>query len=165
MWKKNLFTMWFQDFVTVFNQSYNCQTSHCLGRNRPPNARLSILLFDPCLLRWINNYRVLILVYLGVGNRAARQKKKKKRTDQSQTANCRHQTRVLKPPKPKDINPCKPHPQRCGSFSRLRKNTNTWRLTSPDAAVVTSNLTTSIARPIRYVYCVSFVLLSTVFRQ
>ena len=39
--------MWFQDFVTVFNQSYNCQTSHCLGRNRPPNARLSILLFDP----------------------------------------------------------------------------------------------------------------------
>ena len=49
MWKKILFTMWFQDFVTVFNQSYNCQTSHCLGRNRPLNARLSILLFDPCL--------------------------------------------------------------------------------------------------------------------
>ena len=47
MWKFFLFTMWFQDFVTVFNQSYNCQTSHCLGRNRPPNARLSILLFDP----------------------------------------------------------------------------------------------------------------------
>ena len=41
--------MWFQDFVTVFNQSYNCQTSHYLGRNRPPNARLSILLFDPCI--------------------------------------------------------------------------------------------------------------------
>ena len=41
--------MWFQDFVTVFNQSYNCQTSHYLDRNRPPNARLSILLFDPCL--------------------------------------------------------------------------------------------------------------------
>ena len=47
MWKKNLFTMWFQDFVTVFNQSYNCQTSHYLGRNRPPTARLSILLLDP----------------------------------------------------------------------------------------------------------------------
>ena len=43
MWKKILFTMWFQDFVTDFNQSYNCQTSHCLGRNRPPNARLSVL--------------------------------------------------------------------------------------------------------------------------
>ena len=39
--------MWFQDFVTAFNQSYNCQTSHYLGRNRPPNAHLSILLFDP----------------------------------------------------------------------------------------------------------------------
>ena len=50
MWKNFLFTMWFQDFVTVFNQSYNCQTSHCLGRNRPPSARLSILLFDP----WVN---------------------------------------------------------------------------------------------------------------
>ena len=49
MWKKNLFTMWFQDFVTAFNQSYNCQTSHYLGRNRPPNARLSILLFYSCL--------------------------------------------------------------------------------------------------------------------
>ena len=45
MWKKKMFTMWFQDFVTVFNQSYNCQTSHYLGRNRPPNVRLSILLF------------------------------------------------------------------------------------------------------------------------
>ena len=38
-----MFTMWFQDFVTVFNQSYNCQTSHYLGRNRPPNACLSVL--------------------------------------------------------------------------------------------------------------------------
>ena len=46
MWKKFL---WFQDFVTVFNQSYNCQTSHCLGRNRLPNACLivlSYLVFD-----------------------------------------------------------------------------------------------------------------------
>ena len=31
MWKNVLFTMWFQD--SVFNQSYNCQTSHYLGRN------------------------------------------------------------------------------------------------------------------------------------
>ena len=44
--------MWFQDFVTVSNQSYNCQTSHYLGRNRPPNARLSILLLDPCSTRY-----------------------------------------------------------------------------------------------------------------
>ena len=42
-----MFTVWFQDFVTAFNQSYNCQTSHYLGRNRPLNARLSILLLDP----------------------------------------------------------------------------------------------------------------------
>ena len=34
MWKNVLFTMWFLDFVTVFNQSYNCQNSHYLGRNR-----------------------------------------------------------------------------------------------------------------------------------
>ena len=26
--------MRFLDFVTVFNQSYKCQTSHCLGRNQ-----------------------------------------------------------------------------------------------------------------------------------
>ena len=26
--------MWFLDFVIVFNQSYNCQNSHYLGRNR-----------------------------------------------------------------------------------------------------------------------------------
>ena len=44
--------MWFQDFVTVFNQSYNCQTNHYLGRNRLPNARLSILLFYP----WFNHF-------------------------------------------------------------------------------------------------------------
>ena len=43
MWKNVLFTVWFQDFVTVFNQSYNCQTSHYLGRNRLPNACLIVL--------------------------------------------------------------------------------------------------------------------------
>ena len=43
MWKNVLFTMWFQDFVTVFNQSYNCQTSHYLGRNQLPNAFLMLL--------------------------------------------------------------------------------------------------------------------------
>ena len=40
MWKNVLFTMWFLDFVTVFNQSYNCQTSHYLGRNRLPKPFL-----------------------------------------------------------------------------------------------------------------------------
>ena len=34
MWKNGLFTMWFIDFVTVFDQSYNCQKSHYLGRNQ-----------------------------------------------------------------------------------------------------------------------------------
>ena len=34
MWKNVLFTMWFLDFVTVFKESYNCQNSHYLGRNR-----------------------------------------------------------------------------------------------------------------------------------
>ena len=33
MWKNGLFTMWFIDFVTVFNWSYNCQKSHYLDRN------------------------------------------------------------------------------------------------------------------------------------
>ena len=45
MWKNVLFTMWFLDFVTVFNQSYNCQTSHYLGRNRLPKPRLAVLPF------------------------------------------------------------------------------------------------------------------------
>ena len=43
MWKNVLFTMWFPNFVTDFNQSYNCQTSHYLGRNRLPNACLIVL--------------------------------------------------------------------------------------------------------------------------
>ena len=43
MWKNVLFTVWFQNFVTVFNQSYNCQTSHYLGRNRLPNTCLIVL--------------------------------------------------------------------------------------------------------------------------
>ena len=43
MWKNGLFTMWFLDFVTVFNQSYNCQTSHYLGRNRLPEPLLLLL--------------------------------------------------------------------------------------------------------------------------
>ena len=43
MWTNVLFTMWFHDFVTVFNQSYNCQTSHYLGRNQLPNAFLMLL--------------------------------------------------------------------------------------------------------------------------
>ena len=33
----------FNILLTVFNQSYNCQRSHYLGRNGPPNARLSVL--------------------------------------------------------------------------------------------------------------------------
>jgi hypothetical protein len=33
MWKNGLFTMW-------FNQRYNCQTSHYLGRNRLPKPFL-----------------------------------------------------------------------------------------------------------------------------
>ena len=66
MWKNFLFTMWFQDFVTDFNQSYNCQTSHCLGRNRPPNARLSILLFDPCI-RLYNRAEILKIITLVFG--------------------------------------------------------------------------------------------------
>ena len=40
MWKNVLFTMWFLDFVTAFNQSYNCQTSHYLGRNWLPKPVL-----------------------------------------------------------------------------------------------------------------------------
>ena len=35
--------MWFLDFVTVFIQSYNCQTSHYLGRNRLPKPLLLLL--------------------------------------------------------------------------------------------------------------------------
>ena len=35
--------MWFLDFVTVFDQSYNCQTSHYLGRNRLPEPLLFLL--------------------------------------------------------------------------------------------------------------------------
>ena len=35
--------MWFLDFVTVFNQSYNCQTSHYLGRNWLPEPLLLLL--------------------------------------------------------------------------------------------------------------------------
>ena len=42
MWKNVLFTMWFPNFVTDFNQSYNCQTSHYPGRNRLPNACLML---------------------------------------------------------------------------------------------------------------------------
>ena len=30
----------FKILLTVFNQSYNCQTSHCLGRNLLPNSFL-----------------------------------------------------------------------------------------------------------------------------
>ena len=43
MWKNVLYTVWFLDFVTVFKESYNCQTSHYLGRNRLPNACLVVL--------------------------------------------------------------------------------------------------------------------------
>ena len=32
--------MWFLDFVTVFKESYNCQTSHNLGRNQLPKPLL-----------------------------------------------------------------------------------------------------------------------------
>ena len=32
----------FKILLTVFNQSYNCQTSHYLGRNRLPNAFLML---------------------------------------------------------------------------------------------------------------------------
>ena len=56
--KKKLFTMWFQDFVTVFNQSYNCQTSHYLGRNRLPEPLLLLLsLVYIYLVSKINRYK------------------------------------------------------------------------------------------------------------
>ena len=32
--------MWILDFVTVFKESYNCQTSHNLGRNQLPKPLL-----------------------------------------------------------------------------------------------------------------------------
>ena len=40
MRKNVLFTMCFLDFVTVFKESYNCQTSHNLGRNQLPKPLL-----------------------------------------------------------------------------------------------------------------------------
>ena len=55
MWKNVLYTVWFLDFVTVFKESYNCQTSHYLGRNRLPNACLvvlSYLVFE--FFTWLN---------------------------------------------------------------------------------------------------------------
>ena len=44
--------MWFQDFVTVFNQSYNCQTSHCLGRNRLPKSLLMLPSLGTVYVKW-----------------------------------------------------------------------------------------------------------------
>ena len=38
----------FKIWLTVFNQRYNCQTSHYLGRNRLPNAFLML----PSLCKW-----------------------------------------------------------------------------------------------------------------
>ena len=65
MWKNVLFTMWFLDFVTVFKESYNCQTSHNLGRNQLPKPLLLPLdikekiwtnLFLISRLSWLCNF-------------------------------------------------------------------------------------------------------------
>ena len=37
-----VFHVIFKILLTVFNQSYNCQTSHCLGRNLLPKPPLSL---------------------------------------------------------------------------------------------------------------------------
>ena len=39
----------FKILLTVFNQSYNCQTSHCLGRNRLPKPLLMLPSLVPML--------------------------------------------------------------------------------------------------------------------
>ena len=57
MWKNVLFTMWFLDFVTVFKESYNCQNSHYLGRNRVFRPFLTFL----CYNSLVQTYRLILL--------------------------------------------------------------------------------------------------------
>ena len=46
MWKNVLFTMWFLDFVKVFNYSYNCQNSHYLSRKQVFRPSLIFLCYN-----------------------------------------------------------------------------------------------------------------------
>ena len=58
MWKNVLFTIWFLQFITVFNLSYNCQNSHYLGRHwvlTPSFIFLCIILWSSQIRGWDNN--------------------------------------------------------------------------------------------------------------